>query len=241
MNLSTPQHTAKSTVDVRSSDVVGGVYYPSGDGKPMAEHEWQASAIRAGANVLDVYYHDDPSVYVATDLLVYPTEGRATERVAPDLMVVLGIPKLPKRSSYKVWIEGKAPDFVLEVASPSTWRADRGWKRDLYAAMGVREYWLFDAKGDFFDPPLEGYQLERGEYVLIQPQETPVGSVLPSQVLGLQLRAESELVRFREPIAGEDLRTLEEEVAACRAAEDRAAAAERKAAELEALVRRLRG
>ena len=106
---------------------------------------------------------------------------------------------------------------------------------------GRAEYWLFDAKGDFFDPPLEGYQLEHGEYVPIQPQETPVGSVLPSQVLGLQLRAENELVRFREPTAGEDLRTLEEEVAACRAAEDRAAAAERKAAELEALVRRLRG
>ncbi len=37
-----------------------------------------------------------------------------------------------------------APDFIAEVLSPSTARADRGVKFRDYAAHGVGEYWLID-------------------------------------------------------------------------------------------------
>ena len=66
--------------------------------------------------------------------------------------------------SYRLWEEGKAPDFALEVASESTWREDLGRKRDLYAKLGIGEYWLFDPQGEFFDPPLRGLVLQNGEY-----------------------------------------------------------------------------
>ncbi|RRR78415.1 MAG: Uma2 family endonuclease [Candidatus Viridilinea halotolerans] len=36
------------------------------------------------------------------------------------------------------------PDLVVEITSPSTASYDRREKRDLYAAVGVREYWLVD-------------------------------------------------------------------------------------------------
>ena len=37
-----------------------------------------------------------------------------------------------------------APDFIVEVLSPSTEATDRGVKFEDYAANGVREYWLVD-------------------------------------------------------------------------------------------------
>ena len=55
-----------------------------------------------------------------------------------------------QRSSYFVWEEGKPPDWVLEVASPSTQKKDLDDKRRKYAEMGVPEYWLFDPKGDVY-------------------------------------------------------------------------------------------
>ena len=42
---------------------------------------------------------------------------------------------------------GQAPDFVLEIASPSTGNRDVTEKRDGYAALGIPEYWRFDPKG----------------------------------------------------------------------------------------------
>ncbi|MDX2075872.1 MAG: Uma2 family endonuclease [bacterium] len=37
-----------------------------------------------------------------------------------------------------------APDFVVEILSPSTHRKDKGAKFDLYDQHGVQEYWIVD-------------------------------------------------------------------------------------------------
>ena len=81
-------------------------------------------------------------------------------------MVVFGAPK-HIRSSHRLWEEPKAPDFVLEIASESTHRIDQGQKRDLYAGMGVVEYWQYDPVGDYFEPPLLGFRLVEGRYAPI--------------------------------------------------------------------------
>ena len=51
------------------------------------------------------------------------------------------------RKLYLPWEVGKPPDWVLEVASSSTGAEDVGRKRDLYARIGVPEYWRFDPQG----------------------------------------------------------------------------------------------
>ena len=70
--------------------------------------------------------------------------------------VVLGAPK-HVRSSYRLWEEPKAPAFVLEIASESTYRTDPGEKRSIYAGMGVSEYWQCDPAGGHFDPQPDRY------------------------------------------------------------------------------------
>ncbi|PDW01905.1 Uma2 family endonuclease [Candidatus Viridilinea mediisalina] len=61
--------------------------------------------------------------------------------VQPDIVVILATSAAsisPRR------IVGP-PDLVIEITSPSTASYDRREKRDLYAAAGVREYWIVDA------------------------------------------------------------------------------------------------
>ena len=110
--------------------------YPDSDGLPMAESESQFWPILYVGAALDRYYQARDDVYVVGNLLLYYQEGDPGKSVSPDLMVVLGASK-HIRSSYRLWEEPKAPDFVLEIASESTHRIDRGEKRDLYAGMGV--------------------------------------------------------------------------------------------------------
>ena len=207
------------------------VRYPSSDGQRMAENDWQRVAIVNASETLDMHYRDHPNVYVSADLLIYYEEGNPTKAVAPDVFVVFGAAKHP-RLTYKLWEEPKPPDFVLEVASESTWQQDRGPKRILYEQLGVREYWRFDPRGEFFHPPLQGLRLQGGRYRPIAARERTSGQVLPSAVLGLDLRAEAGQVRFHHPATGEALETVRESAMAREAAEARLRAAENREAEL---------
>lgn len=56
-----------------------------------------------------------------------------------------------------------APDFVVEVLSPSTEENDRGLKFEDYAAHGVREYWLIDPDTQ----TVEQYVLQDATYHLL--------------------------------------------------------------------------
>ena len=224
--------------------------YPSSDGLPLAENDWQLRTIFGAFGALDVRYSGRRDVYVSSDLLIYYEEGTPRKSVAPDVFVVFGAAN-HKRNVYKLWEEPKAPDFVLEVASKNTWREDLGRKRVLYAELGVREYWLFDPKDEYFDPPLQGLVLRERAYRALPALMENGARTIRSDVLGLDLRAESGELRFRDPATGQYLKTLPEatrsEVEATTAlAEERAArgeatkalrAAEARIAELEARLR----
>ena len=140
------------------------IEYPSSDGEPMSENQWQYLAMTDTFSALANHYINRPDVFVASDLLVYYRMNDNATRVAPDVFVVFGATGNHLRHSWLVWREGKAPDFVMEVASPSTWQRDAAEKRDIYAGMGVTEYWRFDPTGDFFTPELVGEALIDGEY-----------------------------------------------------------------------------
>ena len=207
------------------------IEYPESDGKPLAENDPQLHAIHYAFGALRLHYAARADVYVSADLLIYYEEGNPRVSVAPDTFVVFGVEDR-MRGNYKVWEEGKGPDFVLEVASPNTWREDVGPKRSTYARLGVKEYFLFDPTGEHLTPRLQGYRLVEGEYERLSAVESIDRTLtLSSEVLRLELWAKAEgEMRFHDPATGEDLLShgevhaaLREETAARRAAEARVA------------------
>ena len=189
------------------------VDYPSSDGKPVAESDHQFIPLTYAASRLREHFRHRDDAYVAGNLLIYYEEG-SLARVAPDVFVVLGAPRR-KRSSYRLWEEPKAPDFVLEITSRGTRGEDQGPKRELYRRLGVREYWQYDPTGDYLEPALQGLELVAGEYVRLEQRELADGRlVLTSAVLELELRLTERGLRFHDPVTGRDLPDLAETDAA---------------------------
>ena len=121
------------------------IYYPDTDGLPVAESDFQLGPLMYAIDALRAYFQGRDDVYVAGDLFLYYEEGNPRAVVAPDVFVVLGVPN-HYRSSYMLWREPKAPDFVLEITSQSTRVQDQGTKRERYAVLGVQEYFQYDPK-----------------------------------------------------------------------------------------------
>ena len=216
-----------------------GVFYPSSDGKPMAENMWQAEAIMAAAGDIRAAR---PQALVAADILLYPERGNRYNSIAPDVLVAFGL-GVHKRSSYFVWREGKPPDWVLEVASPSTASRDLEIKRCKYAEMGVAEYWLFDPTGGLFrrrgEAQLQGYALAGGRYEPLPTMAASGAAMIRSEVLRLGLRAEKELIRLWDLETGQDVLHREEAEAQLAESRARVVKSQARVAELEARLRRL--
>lgn len=158
------------------------IVYPESDGKPMAETDRHRKLMMDFIFMLESHFEDVNDVYVSGNLLIYYEEGNIHKSVSPDVFVVFGVSKKDRRT-YRTWEEGRTPDFVLEVASPSTYNKDITDKKTLYASvLEVREYYIYDPYGEV-QPHFQGYRLVEGRYETI----VPVDNRLPSIVLGLEL------------------------------------------------------
>jgi len=163
--------------DVRY-ELIDGVAYLMAPA-PTLEHQDIAGEIyRQLANALE----DKPCrPYIAPVDVRLPKGNEADETidtvVQPDVIVVCDQDKLDRRG-----VRG-APDFVVEVLSPSTAFHDHKRKREVYERSGVKEYWLVDP----VERTIHIYRLdENGRYgkpdVREMKGETPVG-VLPEVVI----------------------------------------------------------
>ncbi|MCL4205507.1 MAG: Uma2 family endonuclease [Pirellulaceae bacterium] len=203
------------------------VHYPESDGKPMGETDDHRQEIVRHIELLEDYYRGQ-KVYVSGDLLVYYVEGDPKKCVVPDAFVAKGIPP-GNRRIYKIWAEGKAPDVVIETTSRSTRRKDTQVKPELYARLGVQEYFLFDPLGEYLSPPLQGYRLVGQDYERLK---SDADGALTSQELGLRLKVVDRHLDFVRLDSGQRLLTHRER--ALREAEARQREAEaRQAAEAE--------
>ncbi|MDY7015473.1 MAG: Uma2 family endonuclease [Cyanobacteriota bacterium] len=171
------------------------IIYPSSDGEPLAETYDHLYAILATLEVLKQYLKERQATVLANQNLFY-AQGYPKLRVAPDVMVIYDV-EPGGRDSYKLWEEKQVPQVIFEITSKKTQTEDRRNKKDLYERLEVKEYWLFDPKGEWIEEKLRGYRLRGERYEPISDSR--------SEPLQLRLAVEDKLIGFYREDTGEKL------------------------------------
>jgi len=164
---------------------------PYDDGEPMEtqRHKLQMDLL---IDALEGWLQQRDDGYVGGNMFVYYSlaQVRSQDVKGPDVFVALGVPQ-GERLSWVCWEEGKTPDVVIELLSPSTAAFDKGHKRQIYQEqLHVPEYFWFDP---FQPDDWAGFQLQGGNYQPITPTSE---GMLVSSVLQLAL------VRWLGPYRG---------------------------------------
>lgn len=132
----------------RWEEIIGG--RPVMMAPPMIRHVQTAMNL---SRIFGTYLKGKPCRYFS-EAGLFLEEGR--EEYIPDGMVVCDQEKIQANG-----VHG-APELVVEILSVTTARYDRGRKKEVYEAAGVREYWIVDPVHRL----IEQYLLERGKFVL---------------------------------------------------------------------------
>jgi Uma2 family endonuclease len=206
--------------------------FPSSDGLPMAETEANANQMIDLMFALRHLLERIDGVHVAGNQLMYYNPLNGWDHVSPDVYVATGVGP-GQRESWKVWEEGKFPDIVFEIASPSTRGNDIGAKRTLYARLGVIEYYIFDPQG-YLKPTFQAFHRAGDLLVAVSPAAD--GSVA-STILPFSLRVVGDRLRAFDSLSGQICATPDEERSARLAEHDARLAAEIRAAAAESALR----
>jgi Uma2 family endonuclease len=188
-----------------------------------------------------VYYSVEQAREVAQEEAEH-LEKRAFR--GPDVFWVGGVDGAPKREIWIAWEEdGRLPDVIVELLSPSTAKNDRTAKKDLYARVfGTAEYYLYDPQSR----KLEGFRLSRrGVYRPLLPDAQ---GRLGSEQLGVSLGPwhgvwegqEDDWVRLFRPDGSLVPTGIEAEHQRAEAEHQRAEAARQRAEAAEAELARLK-
>ena len=206
------------------------------DGEPL-ESEWHRAEINLLVDSLRQHWRERSDFYAGGNMFVYYSVEQARRRNyrGPDFFVVLNVDGSYLRKAWVVWEEeGRYPDIIVELLSPSTANADLTTKKSLYERVfRTGDYYCYNPD----TRQLLGWTLSGSQYQELTPNER--GWLWCGQ-LGLWLGAwEGEYLesgdvwlRFFDP-DGNLVLTLEE--AALQQAEDerQRAEAERQQAEVE--------
>ena len=150
----------------------------------------------------------DGKVYIAPNSL---SEIKGLR--APDMLIAFNADPdaCARRNAYVISEQGKPPDFVMEVASPSTGRIDVRDKPADYAALGILEYWRFDETGESYGARLAGDRLVGDRYEPIAIAKLPKGNLEGySKALGLKLRWEKGQLKCYDPTTTKPIMNLAE-------------------------------
>jgi Uma2 family endonuclease len=142
------------------------------DGEPM-----ESNRHRIAMNVLirsiNQAFANRDDFFAGGNMFIYysSTQVRNRDFKGSDFFVVLDVDGTRERQGWVVWEEnGRYPDVIVELMSPSTAEADTGVKKTIYEQIfRTPDYYVFNP----FDPDsLQGWHLDANQqYQLITPNE----------------------------------------------------------------------
>ena len=224
--------TSKTTTLIQETDGLARFpVFPSRDDMQNWIHLYDPAVLTA----LSVYFSELPDTVVASEVPVGPDLSDRDDIRKPDLLVAFDCDRemVEERRGYALELMDRPPDFVLEVASPTTGVNDYTDMCLDYAHYGIPEYWRFDPSGgEHYGVALAGDRLVDGEYEPIEVEQLIEGVWCGySEVLGLHVCWEHGRLRFFDSVNETYLLSHQEEAARAEA---------EAAARQEAEVRRLR-
>ena len=181
--------------------------------------------------------HPQTTIVAAERFLTRRPGGDNDIRRVPDLLIAFDAdPQAYKENNgYYISVQGKPPDFVLEVASPTTGKIDIEDKPKDYAALGITEYWRFDETGNYHGVGLAGDRLIGTEYQPIAIETLEDGSLQGySAALNLNLRWEAGQLGWYDPATGQHIVTYDTLASRADSEQEARLAAESRVKELEA-------
>src|SRR5436309_2275292 len=129
---------------VTTQSLTDEVTYPAEDGQVVESdvHYVQGASL---VMPLKLYFANRPDVFVGGNIAFFYEKGNRGKYFGPDVLVAFGVrPRTRKeRPSYLLWVEGVPPAVIIELTSAATKDEDTNEKPGKYAALGVREYYLF--------------------------------------------------------------------------------------------------
>ena len=130
------------------------------DGEPLESNRHRI-AMNLLIRSLQQAWADRNDYFVGGNMFVYYSRIQARNRdfKGPDFFVVLNVDGKQSRQGWVVWDEnGRYPDVIVELISPSTANADTGVKKEIYERIfKTRDYFVFDP----FNPEsLQGWRLD---------------------------------------------------------------------------------
>ena len=179
---------------------------------PLPDGMFQNPILRQLSWAIELRYGERPDVFYDSNTFICYDRRNLNVRVSPDFYAAFGVDAeaIIERRLYLPWEVGKPPDFVLEAASRDTATRDIGVKREIYAQIGIPEYWRFDRTGgDLYGEPLAGELLVDGVYRPLELTTVPDGVLKGySPVLGLYVCWYDGVIYVYDGSTGTYLRTL---------------------------------
>jgi Uma2 family endonuclease len=140
---------------------------PYEDGVPL-ETNWHRLQINLLADNIRQLWPGRSDYFAGGNMFVYYSMGQVRNRdyKGPDFFVVKGVDGLKDRKSWIAWDEdGRLPNVIVELLSPTTAKADLGKKKDLYeGTFKTAEYFCLDPD----DGVLRGWRLLDMKYKPIE-------------------------------------------------------------------------